>query len=307
MRKTLLLVLITLIPLTLGLSACASLATRTPGPDQIAVVATTSILADVVKQVGGERVFITTLVPPGSSEHEYQATPRDVAAVSDAALVFEIGLDLEQFMKVISQNSAPTVKPVIVSNGIVTRQFTSNGGGEQYSADPHVWMDPTNVIVWVNNIQAALSTYDPAHKDIYAANATAYITQLQALDQWIVEQVKNIPPAKRLIVTDHMLFGYFAARYEFTVVGALIPSYSSVAEPSARDIANLEDAIRNYGVKVILVGDNVNSTLGNRVADDTGIRLVQFYTGSLSAPDGPAATYLAYMRFNVNTIVKALS
>ncbi len=294
-----------LLVILLLLSACTGTRSAPSSSERIPVVATTTILADVVSCVGGDQVAITTLVPPGSNEHEYQPSPQDIATVADAALVFEVGLGLEEFMSTVIANAGTQIQPVIVSDGIATREFTANAD-EHFSADPHVWMDPANVVIWVQNIEAALTSYDPAHKELYHANSTAYIAELKALDQWITDQVAQIPPENRKIVTDHMLFGYFAEKYGFTIVGALIPSYSSVAEPSARELAALEDAIRQYGVKVILLGNTVNPALADQVASDTGTRLVQFYTGSLSAPDGPAPTYLDYMRFNVNTIVEAL-
>jgi len=154
-----------------------------------------------------------------------------------------------------------------------------------------------------------------AHRVGYAAGrlhetlpqAGKVLAELKALDEWIVAEIARVPLDSRLIVTDHMLFGYFANKYNFTVVGAIIPSYSSMAQPSAQELAALEDAILHYNVRVILVGNTVNPALANRIANDTGIKLVQFYTGSLSAADGPAATYLDYMRYNVTTIVRALS
>jgi len=292
-----------LLLVVLLLTACVP--APAPAADRIPVVATTSILADVVSRVGGDRVDVTSLVPPGANEHEYQPSPRDIAAVTDAALVFEVGLGLEEFMETIILNAGTQIEPVTVSEGITTLEF-SGGGDEHFSADPHVWMDPANVIIWARNIAAALSAYDPDHQDTYSANSAAYITELEALDAWITQQTAIIPQENRQIVTDHMLFGYFAEKYGFTVVGAIIPSYSSGAEPSARELAELEDSIRQLDVKVILVGNTVNPSLASRIADDTGIRLVQFYTGSLSEADGPASTYLDYMRYNVNTIVDAL-
>ena len=145
----------------------------------------------------------------------------------------------------------------------------------------------------VGKVRAIPDNYEPS-------------TELEALNTWINQQTGTIPQENRQIVTDHMLFGYFAEKYGFNVVGAIIPSYSSGAEPSARELAELEDSIRQFDVKVILVGNTVNPSLAARIADDTGIRLVQFYTGSLSEADGPAATYIEYMRFNVNAIVSAL-
>lgn len=307
-KKSLLLLLSFIILLA---SACTG--QITPTAKQLPVVATTSILADVVSRVGGNLVSVTTLVPPGVNEHEYQPSPRDIAAVSDAALVFEVGLGLEQFMDAIIRNASDDITPIEVSSGISAQELLiphdANTAEQQHehTTDPHVWLDPANVIVWTENIAAALSARDPAGSGTYQANAAAYIAELKALDEWIRSETARIPQEKRLIVTDHMLFNYFAEKYGFTVVGALIPSYSSLAQPSAQEIAALEDAIRQYNVRVILVGNTVNPTLAARVAKDTGTAMVQFYTGSLSNADGPAATYLDYMRYNVKTIANALS
>lgn len=303
MKKILLFNLLIIFTLAIGISACAG--DTTDASDQITVVATTSILADVVSQVGGDLVAVTPLVPPGANEHEYQPSPQDVAAVTDADLVFEVGLGLEEFMETIIQNAGTKVEPVIVSEGIETMEF-SGGEDEHFSADPHVWMDPANVIIWTQNIAESLSAFDPDNREIYEANSQAYITQLESLDTWIASEVAKISPENRQLVTDHMLFGYFAEKYGFTVAGAIIPSYSSIAEPSARELAELEDAIRNHNVRVILVGNTVNPALASRVANDTGTQLVEFYTGSLSEPGGPASTYIDYMRYNVNAIVSAL-
>ncbi len=304
MKQKLILIILVVIALSISISACET-APAAPTTDKITVVATTSILADVISRVGGDLVSVTPLVPPGANEHEYQPSPLDIAAVTDAALVFEVGLGLEEFMETIIDNAGTKIEPVIVSDGVATREF-SGGGEEHYSADPHVWMDPANVIVWTQNIASALGTYDPANRETYEANSLAYITELDALDAWITAEVEKIPLENRLLVTDHMLFGYFADKYGFSVAGAIIPSYSSVAEPSAKELAELEDAIRAQNVKVILVGNTVNPALAKRIADDTGTLLVEFYTGSLSEAGGPASTYIDYMRYNVNAIVSAL-
>jgi len=308
MKKQLILLIIFIMLPSLFLSACSG--TKTTDQGDLKIAATTSILADVVRQVAGEYADVSSIVPVGQNEHEYQPAPRDIAAVSDADLVFEVGLGLEEFMATIIENASEGTKIVTVSDGITTRDFQGVAGDthadEHTTGDPHVWLDPVNVIIWVQNIQAALSEADPAHAAQYEVNSQAYIDSLTRLDAWIVEQVANVPPANRKIVTDHMLFGYFAEKYGFEVIGAVIPSYSSAAQSSAQEMAALEDAIRSYGVRVILVGNNVNPALASRIAQDTGIQLVSFYTGSLSEPDGPAGTYIDYMRYNVTTIMNAL-
>lgn len=309
MKKNYILLILAILLSTTILPACGGL--KPVAKNKIQIVATTSILADVVQQVAGDHAEVSSLVPVGANEHEYQPAPRDIAAVSDADLVFEVGLRLEEFMSTIVQNANTRARIVTVSDGITPRQFQglsetthpdSHGEG-----DPHVWLDPTNVIVWVKNIESALVDFDPRNAAEYQANSQAYIDSLNQLDAWITEQVSTIPEEKRKIVTDHMLLGYFAERYGLEMVGAVVPAYSSSAQPSAQEMAALEDAIRSYGVKVILVGNTVNPALAGRIAQDTGTQLVTIYTGSLSAADGPAAMYLEYMRYNVNTIVTALS
>lgn len=308
MRKNIISLISVFFISTLILTACSGSETAAQG--KLQVVATTSILADVVKQVAGEYADVSSIVPVGSNEHEYQPAPRDIAAVSDADLVFEVGLGLEEFMSTIIENASESTRIITVSEGITTREFHGVSGDthtdEHSAGDPHVWLDPVNVIVWVQNIQTALSKADPAHATQYQANGQAYTDSLTQLDTWIVEQVSTVPASERKIVTDHMLFGYFAEKYDFEVIGAVIPSYSSSAQPSAQEMAALEDAIRSYGVKVILVGNNVNPALASRIAQDTGTVLVSFYTGSLSEPDGPAGTYINYMKYNVTTIINAL-
>jgi ABC-type Zn uptake system ZnuABC Zn-binding protein ZnuA len=174
------------------------------------------------------------------------------------------------------------------------------------TVDPHVWFDPHHVSTWVDNAARALSAIDPVQAATYQANAEQYRQELQALDRWIVEQVAAIPATNRQLVTDHLIFSYFAQRYGFEQVGAVVPGYSTLSEPSAQELAALEDAIRQTGVKAILVGNTVNPALAERVAGDTGTRLVQVYTDSLTAPGGEAESYLAFMRYNVRAIVDAL-
>ncbi|MBN1400876.1 MAG: zinc ABC transporter substrate-binding protein, partial [Anaerolineae bacterium] len=173
--------------------------------------------------------------------------------------------------------------------------------------DPHTWFDPRNVQVWTENMAQALGALDPEHAVDYQANAQAYQTELEALDDWIAEQVSTVPQTRRRLVTDHEVFGYFARRYGFEQVGTLFRGASTLAEPSARDLARLEDAIATYGVSAVFVGRTVNPQLAERVAHDTGVQVVPLYTGSLSEPHGPAPDYLSLMRYNTLEIVKALS
>jgi ABC-type Zn uptake system ZnuABC Zn-binding protein ZnuA len=147
---------------------------------------------------------------------------------------------------------------------------------------------------------------DPSNAAAYQGNAENYLVELQSLDTWIRDQIAEIPKSERKFLADHGLFEYYAVAYGFEQVGTLIPGYTTLAEPSAQELAGLEDAIKAHGVKVILVGNTANPSLAERVSGDTGTRLVYVYTGSLSEPDGGASTYLSYMRYNTNAIVSAL-
>ncbi len=208
------------------------------------------------------------------------------------------------------QNAGSKAKVISVSDGVKilsAPDLQASGPVEDNSGgDPHTWFDPNNVVVWSQNIADELGKLDPAHAQTYNANAQKYQAQLKDLDGWIRDQVSQLPEADRQLVTDHDSFTYFADHYGFKLVGAVIPGYSSVAEPSAQDLASLEDAIRKLGVKAVFVGQTGNPALSERVTQDTGTQLVTLYGESLSKPDGPAPTYLDFMRYNVNAIVKAL-
>lgn len=286
------------------------------GGGKLKVVATTTLVGDVARQVGGEQIELSVLIPAGSDPHAFVPTPQDVARVAEAHVLLVNGLGLEEFLPNLIKGIGKEVPVVPVSYGI-----EPIAGGHEHEhehaeehehehehggRDPHVWFDPNLVMVWADNIAGALSALDPAHAEAFKANAEAYKGELQALDAWIREQVAAIPKANRKLVTDHTAFGYFAARYGFEQVGAVFPGYSSLAAPSAKDLAELEEAIRRLEVKAVFVGQTVNPDLAAQVARDTGTRLVFVYTGSLSGADGPAVDYISYMRYNVRTIVEGL-
>jgi len=287
-------------------------ATATAEP-ALSVVATTSIVGDVVRAVGGSRIGVHVLIGPDSDPHRYKPSPGDLAALERAAIVFENGLHLEAALEPLLDGSASRGRRVVVSDGVATRAAGAAAagddhghGGEGTTPDPHVWWDPIRVAVWADNIAGALAAADPAGADGYAARAAAYRGELEALDAWIRAAVETVPPARRVLVADHAVLGYFAVAYGFEEVGAIVPGVSTAAEPSAKDLAALEAALAAAGVAVIFVGEAVPSTLAARFADDTGARLVPLRTEALSGPDGPAPSYLAFMRHNVSAIVDAL-
>ena len=281
-----------------------------PG-ERLRILATTSIVADVVAAIGGSRAEVTALVPPGVDPHAFEPTPQDVRAVADAQVIFENGLGLEAFLGDLVKSAGAGVPVVSASSSIEPLAAGSHAAEGETAGhtewDPHVWLDPQNVILWTEVIEASLSALDPQGAADYARAAEAYRLELQALDTEIEAELAAIPEHQRWLVTDHEAFAYFAERYGFEVVGTVIPAPSTAAEPTARDLAALEDAIRSTGVRAVFVSSVVNPALAQQVAEDTGIRLVTLYVGSLSGSSGPAPTYLELMRLNARLIAEALA
>jgi len=308
------------------LVSCTSLVAPTPeethspdkeieGAGKLKVLATTSIVSNVVSLVGGEEIETTILLPLGSDPHGFEPTPQDITKILDADVIFANGAGLEEFLDNLIESAGAQNKVVYVSRGIELRQVESQPlqegktdieDDDQIGGDPHTWVDPNNVMIWVHNIKDTLSELDPQDAEYFQVNSEKYEGALKELDIWIREQVASVPEANRKIVSDHNLLGYFADQYGFEQVGAVIPSYSTLAEPSASELAKLEDAVKELGVKAVFVGNTVNPNLATRVAEDTGTNLVFIYSGSLTEPGGEAGSYIDYIRYNVQTIVGAL-
>jgi len=274
--------------------------------ERLRVLATTSIVGDIVGNVGGDLIELSILVPVGADPHSFSPTPQDVAAVSEAHVIFINGAGLEQFLGPLLQSARGSAPVISLSEGVPLRRFSPVRKGGEEEVDPHTWMSPANVIIFVQNIEKALVALDPAHANEYHQNAQTYRARLEELDAWVQEQIAQIPPENRKIVTDHEAFGYYADRYGLQQIGAVIPGFSAAAEPSAKDLAALQEAIRRYGAKAIFVGVSVNPTLARRIAEDTGIRVVRLYTGSLGPEGSGAETYIDFIRYNTKAIVEAL-
>lgn len=293
-----------------ALGGCGGAPSAPGGGDKLRVMTTTTIVGDVVKQVGGDWIALTVLLPVGADPHTFDPSPRDMAKVTDADLIFANGAGLEAFLERLLANAGGDAEVVYVSDGLT---LIESGLAEDEAddhadeeSDPHTWTDPNNVLHWVDNVEAALSRLDPAHAATYKANADAYRAQLRDLDAWVRAQVATIPAENRKLVTDHATYAYFAERYGFEQIGAVVPGYSTAAQPSAQSLADLEDRIAAYGVKAVFVGKTVNPALAQRVASDTGIRLVFLYSGSLTESGGEADSYLSYVKYNVMAVVEGL-
>jgi len=272
------------------------------------VVAVENFLADVAQHVAGDRLVVSALMPVGADPHSFEPTPADAARVAASDVLIVNGARLEAFLDRMLANAGDQHRIIVASAGLTSRQPRPGEPPlDDPAGDPHFWLDPNNVIEYVHNIRDGLSQADPPGASVYAANAQAYAGQLQELDRWIGEQVGQLPPERRLLVTDHETLGYFADRYGFRVVGTIIPSVSSEASPSAQQLAQLVEQIRASGVRAIFLESGSNPQLADQIARETGVKVVNdLYTHSISAANGPAPDYIKMMRYDVTQIVEAL-
>ena len=256
-------------------------------------------LADVTRSIAGDRLQVESLLPDGSDPHSYQPTPQDAARISGSKLIIVNGAGYEQFLNSLLENAGAETTVVEASTGVSPSE-------EAGSVDPHMWLDPNNMIVYTENIRDALIRIDPEGEAIYKSNADSYIAQLKALDSWIQEQVGQIPPEKRLLITNHESLGYFAKRYGFSIAGSVIKSFSSDASPSAQQLAALIDQVRSSGAPAIFLDAADSDTFARQIAQETGVKVVtDLHLESLT--DGPpAGTYIDMMKYNVTQIVNAL-
>jgi ABC-type Zn uptake system ZnuABC Zn-binding protein ZnuA len=262
----------------------------------------TTFLADIAQNVAGDRVKVESLLPVGSDPHAYQPTPQDVTKIEQSKLLIINGAEYEHFLEGLLESAGGEREVIEASAGLSPRADAES----EHGVDPHLWLDPNHVIVYVENIREGLTHYDPEGAAIFQSNADAYVAQLLDLDVWTSEQVSQIPPERRLLVTNHEALGYFADRYGFTVIGAVVPSVSSAASPSAEEMAELIDQIKSSGSPAIFLDEVENPALAQQIADETGVKVIEdLHLESLT--DGPPAeTYIDMMKHNVTQIVNAL-
>jgi ABC-type Zn uptake system ZnuABC Zn-binding protein ZnuA len=295
--------------ISLFFSACGAGAPSGKGNSgPLKILAVESFLADIAQNVAGKRVKVETLIPIGVDPHAYQPTPQDVGKIAESQALIVNGAHFEEWLDKTLQNAGGKSTVIEASAGLVSRKPTANEALDpDHVGDPHFWLDPTKVIVYVKNIRDGLVAADPEGKKDYTQNADNYIKELEDLDAWIKAKVDTIPPQKRLLVTNHESFGYFADRYGFAIAGTVIPSTSSEASPSAQQMAALIDHIRQTGVKAIFLETGANSKLANQVAQETGAKVItDLYTHSITGSNGEAPSYIEMMKHNVKLIVEAL-
>jgi len=285
-----------------ALSGCGTPSDQTQGRSAPVILTSTTILADITRNIAGDRVEVDSLLPIGIDPHSYQPTPQDAAKLSKSKLLIINGAGYEHFLESLLENAGGERTIIEASSGITPRE---DADGE-HGIDPHMWLDPSYIIRYVENIRDGLIQFDPAGEAVYKSNAETYIQQITELDVWIAGEVKQVPMEKRLLVTNHEALGYFAERYGFTVVGTVIESFSSDALPSAQQMAGLIDQIKASGAPAIFLDAGDTMSLAQQIADETGARVItELHLESLT--DGsPAATYIDMMKQNVTQIVNAL-
>jgi zinc/manganese transport system substrate-binding protein len=281
----------------------AALATPSLAQEKLKVVATFSILSDFVKNVGGDRVDVQSLVGPNGDAHVYQPTPGDAKTLADAKVVFVNGLGFEGWIARLIKASASKAAMVTATRGVKPRKADDDHG--HGDADPHAWQSVANAKIYVANIRDGLSAADPAGKSAYEANAAAYLAKLEALDAEVKAAVEKIPADRRKIITTHDAFGYYAAAYGVAFIAP--QGVSTESEVSARDVAKIITQIRKQKIPAVFLENVTDKRLLERIAQEGGARIGgTLYSDALTDEKGPAPTYLDMMRHNVKQLSTAL-
>jgi zinc/manganese transport system substrate-binding protein len=271
------------------------------GGSELTVVATTTHVADLLSNVGGERVDVRGLVKPNSDPHDYEPRPSDARAVAEADVVLRSGGDLDEWLDEVLENAGEDVPAVTLIDSVETIE----GEGE---TDPHWWQDPANAVLAVEAIRAALVDADPDGRRDYERNAKAYSERVRALDRSIGECVDRVPDDQRKLVTTHDAFAYYARRYDIEVIGALIPSLSTQAQASAKDTVELVEQIEREGAQAIFPETSLNPKFEEAVAREAGVEVGdQLWADSLGPEDSDGATYLEAMASDTRDLVEGLS
>jgi len=272
--------------------------------EKLKVVATFSILADFVKNVGGERVAVSALVGPNGDAHVYQPTPGDAKTLGDAKVVVTNGLGFEGWINRLVKASGTKAPMIVATKGIKPRKAEDDHG--HGDADPHAWQSVANAKRYVENIRDALIAADPAAKDVYEANAAAYAAKLDALDAEVKAAIEKIPADRRRIITTHDAFGYFAAAYGVTFIAP--QGVSTEAEVSAKDVARIITQIRKQKIPAVFLENVTDKRLLERIGAEGGARIGgTLYSDALTDVKGAAPTYLDMMRHNVKQLAAALT
>ena len=278
------------------------------GDGAVSAVATYSILGDLVENVGGQNVELTTLVGPDADAHTFEPAPSDNAGLAEADVVFENGLGFETWLDELYRSSGSNAERVVVTEDVDPMPLIEEDHGhEPREYDPHVWHDPANAVVMVESIREALTEADPENSEAYRRNAEEYVSELDALDADVGELVGSVPEDNRTLFTSHDTFGYFAERYGFGVDTALASVSTEAGDPSAGETARLIEEIEASGVPAIFAENVSNQATMENIAREAGVELAPaLYTDALGGPGSAGDTYVKMMRYNVSTMAEAL-
>jgi zinc/manganese transport system substrate-binding protein len=280
------------------LSACGE--GESEDGDGLTVVATIPQVGDLVSNVGGDRVRVSQIVAAGSDPHGFEPRPSDVAATAEAVLIFRSGSDIDPWADHLATDSGSDAEVVDLSNAL------DDTGGEDL--DPHWWHDPRNAIAAVELIAERLTAVDSADEAIFEENAARLGSQIERLDRQIADCLGGIDRAQRKLVTDHEAFGHFARRYGLEIIGTVIPARTSEAQPSARDMSRLSEAIEEHGVAAVFPETSLSPKLAEAIAAQTGAEVADPLWGDTLAPPGEeGSTYLGMMAANARAIAAGLS
>jgi ABC-type Zn uptake system ZnuABC Zn-binding protein ZnuA len=292
--RTLAATLVALAVLTLPAAAAAS---------PLDVVATTTQLQDLVRNVGGSHVAVTGILKPNVDPHEYEPKPSDAVALSGAKLIVESGVGLDAWMDKLIQEAGGKAPVFVASRGLSIRK----GDSEEPDGDPHWWHDPVNFEQAATAVGRELGVVDPANRAAYTANAARYVGQIKAMDAANVRTLRALPVAQRKLVTNHDAFRYFGAHYDITILGSVLDSLSTAAQPSSKDIATLIRKIRAAHVKAIFTESSINPKLEQQIAGEAGVKVYANLYGDTLGPAGSnGSTYIRMERWNVTAIVDGL-
>jgi zinc/manganese transport system substrate-binding protein len=288
--------------------------------ENIKVVATFSILGDMVTKIGGEHVFVTTLVGPNGDTHVYRPTPAAARTLREADVLIVNGLGFEGWLSRLVEASGFDGNQVVATTGIKAipyekeethdehsneKHHDKHAGDDHGAFDPHAWQSLAHAVIYVNNITAALAQINPDNAATFYQNRAAYIAEINELDKQIHEMVASLPQNRRTVVTSHDAFQYFGGNYGLTFLAP--QGLSTESEASAQDMAHLIQQIREKQISSVFVENITNPRLLQQIAKETGASIGgTLYPGALSEPDGPASTYLEMIRHNATMLAKAL-
>lgn len=297
----------TLLGILLGLSvsACNQVDTNSANDDKPDVVATSTIIADLAKNIGGDEIDLTSILQPGIDPHVYEPVPRDTIYLEEAELILYNGYNLEPGL--IKLIKAAGVKADKLAVGEVAEPLQLDKGGKTTVPDPHIWGDVENAIKMSSAIRDALIKLSPEDKEKFTKNAEELINKLQQLDNSITQQIATIPKEKRKLITTHDAFQYYGRAYNIPIAGTLI-GISTEEQPSAQTVKKLVEEVKRTGVKAIFAETTINPALIKTVAQEANVKLApnELYSDSIGAPGSEGDSYIKMMETNTSTIVEAL-